>query len=241
MMKCPVNQIGGFMASNWKPLQRSLAFWLGSALPVALFLTAWIIEQALPQSLGEAWSNIPWGWLTICGLCVWVGYLLYDATSQRSVIREFYKRRFGPCEFRKVREYTGGDELFRLYYVVRFKNVCRNVDVYFQQSKLGPNLDTSAGWHNIGAIKLIDQRDYSDGEEEEIEVVRREKGNLEIIKTACGDDIMYNYQGTYRFIITVVVGRKMQEEAIILEFPGSEMPRPVEIHPDSLSYVKEGS
>lgn len=71
-----------------KTKQTSKSYLIGLGITQAIPTLGWLLEQYVSQAMPIWWSNVPWGWLFICVLTTWLGFLLSEFARKDSSVRD---------------------------------------------------------------------------------------------------------------------------------------------------------
>ena len=151
--------------------KKSFWFWGPSSLVPGFPLVSYIAQQAIPQYVGES-LTIPWGWLTICGMCIWIGYLVYDVNSEKSVVRDFLQPW---TKLAKIVFQIGMVDYFpstKLTSKIHFFRHAENVVITARLAFAEFYIDGTASWKWTTQTKeIVAIRSYNKGEEIEYDLL----------------------------------------------------------------------
>lgn len=201
---------------------------------------AFLTEQTAAQYFGPAWAQFPWGWLTLIGIAIWIGYAIYDLTNEKSAIRNLIKSYLlDIVEIQFTVDHNRSTEKFNSLVLIKitFKKSAENCAIFVQAGKLENYMDGTMSWEWSERSSLFDRKDYNAGEEYSKTISCRTKENAAIVDV-CGKEInLHGASGVINFKIIVTTKKRRQEESIIVYYPQPDWPRPTEKHPEQMKHV----
>lgn len=220
---------------------RGRKFWFGStALPggpaIMLGLENWAAEQ-----LGPTWNAIPWGWFTVCGLCIWIGYVIYDLTDDESEIRERLRRWRAVAD---IQIKTNRDNMianpWQISATVKIKRRAENLGCYVRYGRPITYLNRGPKWEWSEQKTIIDGKDCEKGKIIQIPLAELEpKGSrLHLLD----DEISLKesrFSNHYCLEVVVTARRYTQKEVKHFGFIKSDQPTFHTVHPDFMQGIED--
>ena len=132
----------------------------------------WGLENWAAGILGPTWNNLPWGWLIVCGLCIWIGYVIYDLTDDESEIRERFRkwRAVADIEIKTNRDNIIANP-WRISATVKIKRRAKNLGCYVRYGHPVAYLNRGPKWEWSEQKTIIDGKDCEKGKIIEIPLV----------------------------------------------------------------------